>query len=73
MRKLKEMLRLRFEKGLKHRQIAAACKISAGTVSDILSRYRASGLEWSLELTDEQLNEALYPKLEAGTQRSVSD
>lgn len=73
MRKLKEMLRLKFEKGLKHRQIAAACKISAGTVSDTLSRFRASDLEWSVELTDEQLNGALYPKLDAGVQRPEPD
>lgn len=73
MRKLKEMLRLRFEKGLTHRQIAAACKVSSSTVSDTFSRFRASGLEWSFELTNEQLNEALYPKLEAGAVRPEPD
>ncbi len=73
MRKLKEMLRLRFEKGLKHRQIADACKISASTVSGIFSRFRASGLEWSLALTDEELSNALYPKLDTGEQRPEPD
>ena len=73
MRKLKEMLRLRFEKGLKYRQIADACKISASTVSDILSRFRASGLEWSLTLTDEQLSDALYPKLDTSEPRPEPD
>lgn len=73
MRKLKEMLRLRFEKRLKYRQIANACRISASTVSDILSRFRASGLEWSLELTDEQLSDALYPKPDSSEPRPEPD
>lgn len=73
MRKLKETLRLKFEKGLKHRQIAAACRISAGTVSDIFSRFRASGLKWNEGLTDEQLTEALYPKVNVGEQRPEPD
>ena len=73
MRKLKETLRLKFEKGLKHRQIATACRISAGTVSDIFSRFRASGLKWNEGLTDEQLTEALYPKVNVGEQRPEPD
>ena len=73
MRKLKETLRLRFEKGLKHRQIAAACKISAGTVSDILSRFRASALEWGPELTEEQLDNAMYPKVDLTKERPEPD
>ncbi len=33
MRKLKEIMRLKFEAGLYHRQIAGSINISAGTIS----------------------------------------
>ena len=69
MRKLKETLRLRLERGLTHRQIAAACRISSGTVSDIMSRFRASGLTWSSSLSDSELEAALYPKIDPKQER----
>ena len=40
MRKIKEVLRLKFELGLKNRQIARSCSINHGTVSDYISRSR---------------------------------
>lgn len=39
MRKIKEVLRLKWDKGLSNRQIAAACGISRPTVSEYLHRF----------------------------------
>ena len=38
MRKIREILRLRHEQGLSHREIAQACVIGPGTVSRYLQR-----------------------------------
>jgi transposase len=62
MRKTKEVLRLRYELGLGHRQIARSCSIGPATVSDYLKRAAAAGLGWPLpEGWDEsRLEEALF-------------
>jgi len=41
MRKIKEVLRLKWERGLSNRQVAAACGISRPTVSEYLRRKRS--------------------------------
>ena len=46
MRRIKEVLRLRFEAGLGHRQIARSCSLGVGTVHDYLKRAEAAGLKW---------------------------
>ena len=48
MRKLKEVLRLRFELGLGQRQIARICSIGHGTVYEYLKRAQAAGVRWPL-------------------------
>jgi predicted transcriptional regulator len=48
MRKIKEVLRLRFELGLGQRQIARSCSISQATVHEYLRRASAAGLSWPL-------------------------
>jgi response regulator of citrate/malate metabolism len=62
MRKLKELLRLRFELGLSQDQIARSCSISQGAVSKYLKRAQAAGVSWPLpEGWDEaRLEEALF-------------
>jgi predicted transcriptional regulator len=40
MRKIKEVLRLKWERGLSNRQIAAACGVSRPTVSEYLRPQR---------------------------------
>lgn len=62
MRKLKEVLRLRFELGLSHRQIARSCSVGLGTVHDYLRRAEAAGVKWPMpEGWDErQLESALF-------------
>src|SRR6516165_3448499 len=55
MRKIREVLRLRFELGLGQRAIARACSISQSTVHDYLKRAAAAGMVWPLgEEWDEQ-------------------
>ncbi len=60
MRKLREVFRLKFELKRKHREIATACKISSGTVSDMVKRLDTAGLTWPNELSDHELDAALY-------------
>lgn len=62
MRKIREVLRLKFECGLGHRAIAASCALSKGSVSDYLSRARDAGLTWEIakELSDAEVERRLF-------------
>ena len=62
MRKIREILRLRHEQGLSHREIARACVIGAGTVSRYLQKTAERGLGWPLpaELDDTTLEARLF-------------
>jgi len=46
MRKIKEVLRLRFELGLGQRQIARSCAMGLSTVHEYLERVAAAGISW---------------------------
>ena len=60
MRKIKEVLRLKFEAKLSHERIAAATRLSKGTVSNFVQRAIQKGLGWPLpEDLDEMGLEAL--------------
>jgi len=48
MRKIKEVLRLRFELGLGQREIARACSISQGAVHNYLKKAVGAGIQWPL-------------------------
>ena len=63
MRKIKEILRLRWDLGLGVRQIARSLSISHSTVSDLLQRAEAAGISWPLpaELDESVLEQKLYP------------
>lgn len=73
MRKIEEILRLKYEAGLTHRKIAAACGISAGSVSEYVARAKAARVSWPLPegLTDEQLEALLFPKQEPASTRRI--
>jgi transposase len=62
MRKIREVLRLRYECERSHRQIAASCGISPGSVSDYLKRAQLAGLEWGevRGLSEEQVEARLF-------------
>ena len=61
MRKIKEVLRLKYDSGLSQRQIAASCGIAPSTVADYLKRAEVAGLTWPLpaDLTDESIQSKL--------------
>ena len=63
MRKVKEVLRLKWASGLSVRKIAASCRIGRATVSDYLRRGEAAGLSWPLPegLDDAALEQRLFP------------
>jgi transposase len=64
MRKTKEVLRLRFELGLKQREIARACSISQGAVHNYLKKAAAAGIGWPLPegWNEKRIDETLFSK-----------
>jgi hypothetical protein len=64
VRKIKEVLRLKWEFQISERAIARSCRISRSTVGEYLKRAEAAGLKWPLseEITDNQLYERLFPR-----------
>ncbi len=69
MRKIREVLRLKFECGRSHRQIAASCRLGCGTVSEYLRRARESAVSWEdvQRLTDAELEARLFRQPQYGT------
>ena len=63
MRKIKEVLRLRFGLGLQQDQIARSCSIGQATVHRYLERAAAAKVTWPLpdDFDDRRLNELLFP------------
>ena len=66
MRRIKEILRLRLDKGLGIREIARSCKVSHSTVSGLVAKAEKAELTWTVVKTaDEQdLESMLYPQSE---------
>jgi transposase len=64
MRKILEVLRLRFESKLSHERIAAATRMSKGAVTSYLQRAKTAGLVWPLPTSadDTQLEALLFPR-----------
>ena len=63
MRKIREILRLKYDCKLTFAQIATSCGIGRTTVSDYLKRFEASPLGWPLppDIDDIQLEHLLFP------------
>jgi transposase len=64
MRKIKEVLRLKFGLGFANRQIARSCSINHSTVADYLNRASAAGLgQWPLpdDLDEVEMEKRLFP------------
>ena len=51
MRKIREVLRLKWAAGMSNRRIAASCGVSRPTVSEYLRRAESAGLRWPLPTT----------------------
>ena len=75
MRRLRDVLRLKYEAGLTHRAIAVACTVGLGTVSSFLTRAKVAGLTWPLPdgLDDAALEARLFarPADVAGRDRTL--
>ena len=63
MRKIRDVLRLKFESGLSERVIGRAMSLSNGSVNSYLQRARMAGLGWPLPdgLDDAALERLLFP------------
>ena len=63
MRKIKEILSLKFEAGQGQRQIARSCGVGKTSVAECLARFGRSGLSWPQagQLDEAVLEHKLYP------------
>ena len=69
MRKVKEVLRLRYELGMSYSQIRQSCGVSLGTVNNLLTRAEQAGLTtWDQvrDLDEEALEKRLYQRADDG-------
>jgi transposase len=74
MRKIEEILRLKYGKGLTHREIARSCGVSPATISDYVMRAKLAGLSWPLPegLSEEELEERLFPACAQQIDREIA-
>jgi transposase len=65
MRRIREVLRLRYECGLQQRLISASVGISKGSVSDYLARAGAAGMTWAeaAALDEDEIERRLFTQL----------
>ena len=75
MRKITEVLRLKFEAKLSHEKIGRAVGVSKGAVNKYVSLAIAQGLSWPLppDMDDAALEARLYPPREASTRYAEPD
>lgn len=77
MRKLRDILRLKYDTQLPLRAIAQACGLGLGTVSTYLQRATAAGLTWPLpdDLDDAALEARLFtrPTVSPASDRALPD
>lgn len=64
LRKIREILRLKYEMGLSNRAIARACRASNSTVGEYIRRARKAGLQWPIaeEVSEQELYQRLFPE-----------
>lgn len=67
MRRIKEVLRLKYEARLSHDKIAGACNLSKGAVSKYIGLAEAHGLGWPLPegIDDAELERRLFSPRQA--------
>ena len=76
MRKIREILRLHLQAGLKYRQIARSCSTTHATVGKYVEAAKQAGLDWPLpeELADDEtLIARLFPDSVSATEPSRPD
>ncbi|MFZ5760483.1 MAG: hypothetical protein ACOY32_12770 [Thermodesulfobacteriota bacterium] len=71
MRKIQEILRLKYGLGLSNRDISNSTTTSRSTVADYLLRASAAGISWPLPegLDEENLERLLFPSAAGSTRR----
>lgn len=67
VRKIKEILRLRWALGLSERQAGASLKVAHSTVGEYVKRAQRAGLDWAQveNMTEVELKDRLFPVKEA--------
>lgn len=75
MRKIKDILRLRYEAKLSYRDIAQALNIGYGTVVDYLNRAQQAQISWPIpvEMNERDLGRLLFPTQPATGQRRFTE
>lgn len=75
MRKIKEVLRLKYELGRGHREIARSCSIGHSTVREYLRRAEVAGVSWPAAsgLSEAALEERLFSGSLAPPARGLPD
>ena len=77
MRKVKEVLRLKFDANISNRRIAQSCSLAHSAVGEYIRRFRQASLSWPLpdDLDDSSLEQLLFPqqKLSSPHIRPVPD
>jgi hypothetical protein len=77
MRKIREVLRLKFDCGLTDRQIAKSIGLARSSVGEYVRRFQAAGLVWPLSsaVPDAELEACLFPTLPTvpGQRRPLPD
>jgi transposase len=73
MRKISEVLRLKWECKLSNRAIGRSCSISHSTVGEYLRRAQEAGLSWPLpeDMGEDRLYELLFPKAPPSSSRVI--
>lgn len=71
MRKIKEIMRMKWVLGLSDRQVAASLKIAHSTVGEYVKRAEQAGLEWEQvrELEEAELKARLFPRKPRGSKK----
>jgi len=67
MRKIKEVLRLKYENALSDSKIAVSCCIARSTVADYISRAKQAGLTWPIPLDIDETGLEMHISLKTGT------
>lgn len=75
MRKVRDILRLKFDAGLSYRDIGNCLSLGSSTVSEVVTRFTSSELSWPLpdDMSDSKLETFLYPAKAARRNKRLPD
>ena len=71
MRKIKEILRLKWALGLSERQVGASLKVAHSTVGEYIKRAQRAGLDWDQveNMAEAELKALLFPPKPSGSKK----